>query len=264
MPAGAPPDPSHGVFSTLLVLDGDPIELDAHLRRLDSSLADVYGERLPAAALSLVRERCDGLAHGRLRLTARPRRDGGAGVVLAAEAAAVDPAATFPSEAGAALRGHSLPGGLGAHKWVDRSALPAAGANPAPLLLGARGEAMEAAWANLFAVREGALLTPPLDGRILPGIARERTIEAARELGIEVREEPLAAAALPDADEVLLSNCVRGLEAPASLDGAPLPGAGSVAARLAEALRALWRLGAPVASRRTALAVPLRPRAAAR
>jgi branched-chain amino acid aminotransferase len=44
---------------------------------------------------------------------------------------------------------------------------------------------------NIFFVREdGALVTPPLGGTILPGITRDSIITLARDAGLEVREEP--------------------------------------------------------------------------
>ena len=61
------------------------------------------------------------------------------------------------------------------------------------LLEGSRG--------NLFLVRDGVLLTPPADGRLLPGVTRARVIELAGRAGIEVREEPLAFERLAEADE---------------------------------------------------------------
>lgn len=60
-----------------------------------------------------------------------------------------------------------------------------------PLLVDLDGALLEAAWANLLLVTaDGALVTPPLDGRILPGVTRARTLERARALDLAVRERP--------------------------------------------------------------------------
>jgi branched-chain amino acid aminotransferase len=44
---------------------------------------------------------------------------------------------------------------------------------------------------NVFLVRDGALLTPPLADTLLAGITRDSLIQLARTMGVEVREEPI-------------------------------------------------------------------------
>ncbi len=44
---------------------------------------------------------------------------------------------------------------------------------------------------NMFAVIDGAVVTPPLGGTILPGITRQSVLELAPELGLVARELPL-------------------------------------------------------------------------
>ena len=61
-----------GVFETLLVSEGRPVELDAHLARLEASLGIVFGAPLPRGAGDLVRAHADSVALGRLRLTVAP------------------------------------------------------------------------------------------------------------------------------------------------------------------------------------------------
>jgi para-aminobenzoate synthetase/4-amino-4-deoxychorismate lyase len=145
--------------------------------------------------------------------------------------------------------GLALRGGLGAHKWADRSLLDAAQAAPPagalPLILDADGTVLEAARANVFAVRDGALFTPPLDGRILPGITRMRVLEIAGEMEIEAHETELWRDDFLAADEIFLTGSIRGIERVGSLDGATLATGGSVAADLTAELRRTW-LGAPV------------------
>jgi hypothetical protein len=150
------------------------------------------------------------------------------------------PEAVFP-ERGARLRAHSVSGGHGSHKWVDRVGMdhPSAGAGQ---LICDGGELLEAGWANLFAVREGTLWTPAADGRLLAGMARAAILEIARDEGLDTLEQPLHARDLLDADEVFLTNSIRGIEPAASLDGAPLPGSGPISRRLAGALRRRWGL----------------------
>jgi para-aminobenzoate synthetase / 4-amino-4-deoxychorismate lyase len=233
------PDPAQGIFETLLVVGGAPVELEAHLARLGTSLADLYAAALPADAGARARAAAAELPLGRLRLTAVPS---GRGLDLDVRARPVDPEVMFPSAAnGARLRATSRPGGHGPYKWVDRQGMdrPESGAGQ---LIRDGEELLEAGWANLFAVREGTLWTPAADGRILAGMARAAIQEIAREEGIETREGPLRREDLLGADEVFLTNSVRGVEPAVELDGEPLPGCGPLSRRLAAALRRRWGL----------------------
>ena len=80
-----------------------------------------------------------------------------------------------------------------------------------PLLVDLDGDVLEAAFANLWIAEGETLVTPPLDGRFLPGTVRAALIAAAREAGIEVRAEAISLERLGAADELLLSSSVRGL-----------------------------------------------------
>lgn len=231
------PDPAKGVFETLLVVGGEPMEAAGHLARLGRSLAEIYGVELPAGAGELVRATAAGVELGRLRVTAVP---GGEAVDVDLQARPLDPAIMFPA-AGAALRRLDRPGGHGAHKWVDRAGMDHPDAGPGQLICDGE-ELLEAGWANLFAVREETLWTPAADGRVLAGMARAAVLEIARAEGIETREQPLRPADLLEADETFLTNSVRGIEPATSLDGTPLPGSGPISHRLADALRQRWGL----------------------
>jgi branched-chain amino acid aminotransferase len=73
------------------------------------------------------------------------------------------------------------------------------------LMLNHKGEVAEATGDNIFLVRSGVLLTPPLDAGILEGITRDAVIEIARAAGIEVREMPLTRHDVYIADECFLT-----------------------------------------------------------
>lgn len=236
MPSSPRPDPAQGVFETLLVVEGEPIELDAHMARLTASLKALFGAALPSGARDLVRERAEGLALGRLRLTVAP---GGGDLTSAVVTAAVDPALVFPSR-GADLVELPLEGGLGSHKWADRSPLRGVAEGTVPLLLDRGDEVLEVGRANVFVSRGGGLMTPAADGRILPGIARSAAIEVAGAAGHEVLERRLYRDDLLDADEVFLTGSVRGVEPARSLAGAALPAAGALSRLVAAGLRRRW------------------------
>lgn len=237
------PDPARGVFETLLVVGGEPMELDGHLARLGRSLTEIYAIELPAETSELVRATSAGVRLGRLRVTAVPR----AGAVdINLEARPIDPAIMFPTT-GAALRKVDRPGGHGSHKWVDRRGMDHPDAGPGQLICDGE-EALEAGWANLFTIREETLWTPPADGRILAGMARAAVLELAHDEGIETREQPLRAPDLLNADETFLTNSIRGIEPITELDGTPLPGSGQISHRLAAALQQRWNLQGPQAA----------------
>lgn len=237
------PDPAQGLFETLLVLDGKPVALDAHLDRLAASLAALFGATLPADLATNAAARAHGLELGRMRIVVDPA---GAGATLTQE---IDAADFFPSrDRGAELRSLPCPGGLGAHKWADREFLGEVRGEPVPLLFDG-DELLEAGRGNVFLADGEVLRTPALDGRVLPGTARAAVIAIARDEGIEVVEGRLTRADLLSADEVFLTGSVRGVEPARSLDGAPLPAGDEIGRRLGEALRLKWQTGRLMATR---------------
>jgi branched-chain amino acid aminotransferase len=72
-----------------------------------------------------------------------------------------------------------------------------------------KGELAECTQSNLFIVKDGAALTPPIDAGLLPGITREFLFEVGAEIGISVREAVLKDADLFGADEAFLTSTTR-------------------------------------------------------
>ena len=72
-----------------------------------------------------------------------------------------------------------------------------------------RGELSECTTANLFIVKDGAALTPPLESGLLPGITREFLFEVGKEASIDVREQVLRDDDLFSADEAFLTSTTR-------------------------------------------------------
>jgi para-aminobenzoate synthetase/4-amino-4-deoxychorismate lyase len=249
--SGWRPDPSRGVFETLLVVDGEPVELDAHLARLRRTLDEVYEADLPATVREELIAAARVISLGRLRLTLAPEENRLRHDLLAG---GVVPEAVFP-ERGAELRSHRVAGGHGSHKWVDRRGMEHPDAGPGQLICDG-DELLEAGWANLFAVREETLWTPPADGRILAGTARAAVLAIVHTEGLDAREQPLHAADLRTADETFLTNSIRGIEPATALDGTELPGCGPISRRLADALRRRWNLTRDPAAHRAAAAAP--------
>jgi len=74
-----------------------------------------------------------------------------------------------------------------------------------------RGEIAECTQSNLFIVKNGAALTPPIDAGLLPGITREFLFEIGPEAGIPVRDLILCDEDLFGADEAFLTSTTREL-----------------------------------------------------
>ena len=95
----------------------------------------------------------------------------------------------LPPLAAAVLRPVVVPGGLGAHKWRDRTLLASHEADdPAtlPLLLDADGYVLETSRTSVVAeAADGTLHTPPADGRILPGVTVARLGATPRALTLD-------------------------------------------------------------------------------
>jgi para-aminobenzoate synthetase/4-amino-4-deoxychorismate lyase len=98
-----------------------------------------------------------------------------------------------------------VPGGLGPHKWLDRTLLEAHEADdPAtlPLLLDADGYVLEASRASIVVrAADARLYTPPDDGRILPGITARQSGATARAVTLEDLER---------AEAVYVASALRG------------------------------------------------------
>jgi para-aminobenzoate synthetase / 4-amino-4-deoxychorismate lyase len=238
-PHRSPPDPAHGVFETMLVRDGLPVELDAHLARLGASVAGLYHETSLPDVVPIVIDRAHGLRLGRLRLTVAP--NGSGHLATDVRVAPVEAARVFPAFSHA-VRLHRLdvPGGLGPHKWADRRLLESAEAEAVgsvPLLVDEDGTVLEASRANVFLVEDGELITPPADGRILPGVTRRRVLELR-----PVREEAFPFDRLLAADEVFLSGSVRGIEPVWDCDGVRTWHAGTITPLVSGELRRRWEM----------------------
>ena len=73
------------------------------------------------------------------------------------------------------------------------------------LMLNHKGEVAEASGDNVFAIRNGTIMTPPSHSGALEGLTRNKVIELAREAGYDVIELPMARYDLYVADEVFLT-----------------------------------------------------------
>jgi para-aminobenzoate synthetase/4-amino-4-deoxychorismate lyase len=214
------PRPAAGVFTSLLVADGAARDLAAHLARLRASVCNLYGKELPASLPADLARCLESRPSGRLRITVRPV---GGPLQVTVEVVPV-PRPAEPRPAGVTLRPVTVPGGIGAHKYRDRRLLAelAVQARLGPdqhlLITDETGELLETDRANVFAVTDGVLLTPPADGRLLPGITRAAALRAAQAHGIRIGQKPLTLDELTQADEVFVTNAVVGVVPVTAID----------------------------------------------
>ena len=90
------------------------------------------------------------------------------------------------------------------------------------ILLNTRGEVAEAAGSNVFIVKGGSLLTPPLSCGLLAGITREITLEIAAATGVPHEERVLYPEDLRTADELFITSSLKELAPIVTLDGKPI------------------------------------------
>jgi branched-chain amino acid aminotransferase len=243
------------VFTTLRCYNGTPFRLDRHVARLNASLASpVVGIHYRADESQLRDEiarlvELNGCPEAVVRF--RVTRGRGAGALPPDDATpttllTVDPLELDASiyERGARLIVSSVRrdphGELGKHKLgsyspslMARREAAAAGADEA-IICDTEGHWLECASSNLFAVVDGALVTPDTSRNLLPGIARETVLDCARELGIPVRLEDLTAERAESAEELFVTNSVQGVVPVASVGERTCVVPGTVTARVAE------------------------------
>jgi branched-chain amino acid aminotransferase len=226
-----------GVYETLRTYSGQPFLFDRHMRRLrksasmlslavpptDQDLAGRFLETMTAAGLG---------THGReayLRilvtrgigeLTYDPAACGDPSIVIIAKPHVDPPAEAFERGVTVALvdivRNHPgsvnpliksnnlLNNALAMQEAFRRGAFEG-------VMRNYRGEIAECTTANLFVVKNGEALTPPLDAGLLAGITREFVFEVGEDIGIKVREQTLKDDDLFSADEAFLTSTTREL-----------------------------------------------------
>jgi branched-chain amino acid aminotransferase len=93
------------------------------------------------------------------------------------------------------------------------------------IALDTAGYISEGSGENLFVIRDGKMVTPPIGSSVLPGITRDTVITLAREMGIEVTEALIPREMLYLADEFFMTGTAAEVTPVRSVDKIPL-GAG--------------------------------------
>lgn len=217
-----------GVFETLRSYGTHPFRLDAHLARAAAG-AHRLGFDTPtrddlATAVHATIAANAGTAENlavRLTCTPGPLDPDGAWVPLAlgtptvvvtAHGLALPPGLYRDGVAALRVGGVRSLAEVKSVSWaatsVARRHAAAAGADEA-LLTDPDGTILEGASTNVFLVVDGALVTPPLDGSLLPGVTRQTVLELAPALGLAVREVPLTVTQVAAAQEAFLTASTR-------------------------------------------------------
>lgn len=105
------------------------------------------------------------------------------------------------------------------------------------VMLNAAGQITEAAVSNLCFVRDGVVVTPPLEVGILAGVTRRLLLaKLAPAAGLATREETLRPADLPGLQECFLLSTTKGIAAVSAIDECRFEPNGAVTVRLQAAL----------------------------
>lgn len=229
-----------GVFETLRVYNGKVFRLPQHLWRLRSGLEALKivgapdNTRISALVTELIARNRVGDGFVRILVT-RGNGDIGLNIGGAREPLLVMYAANKPprpeSEYRRGWRVITSQIRVSAESWLEstktisrvhhvmaKAAAEAAGMDDA-LLLNSRGRLTEGTTSNLFLVKKGRLLTPPIADGLLGGVTRAAIGEVARARNIPAEERHLTLRDLYRADEAFLSSTLLEIMPIAEVDG---------------------------------------------
>jgi len=243
-----------GLFETLRGYDGRPFRLADHLERMSTAAAALeipLPLDMPAVAeavTQLLRANGHGQGDASIRITLS-RGTGPRGLAPPADPRptlliATAPYTPLPDICTAVTvdirRNEGSPlsrlKSLGALDNVLAAGLAAKRGAEEAILANNAGCIACGARANLFALIDGRLVTPPVSDGVLPGIARRVVLEIAAASRIPVAEASLRPADLLRAEEILLTNSLFEIRSVTRLDDRATNGRA-----LADRLRAQYR-----------------------
>ncbi len=251
-----------GAFETVRLWGGVPFLIERHLERLAASLSAVglprpaHVDGLADGLVALGRAQGVRSALARITITAGPAPDDGDSglgvesgmrVLVHLRTPPAPPAspvvvgiADFAHDVRSPLAGVKSTSYLVHHLLRDRAA---AAGRLDDLMVDAEGRVTEATASNVFVVRDGRLITPPVTEGILAGITRGLVLELASEAGVPTEEAALSRADLAGVDEAFLTGAGKGVVRIDVLDGRQLPVARPVGQVLTDAhARAISRV----------------------
>jgi branched-chain amino acid aminotransferase len=226
-----------GVFEVIRVYDGQAFALEEHLRRLSRSASNlrlpVDLEAVRADANRLLAHAGGGPDHGALRIVITR---GGRRLLLTEPVPPLDGPARLASVTYSPTRVLDGVKSLSYASNVLASRLAREQGFDEALLVTPHGRVLEAPTSSIFWVKNGDVLTPPLDEHILASITRRIVIEQAGAV-----ERSCTLEELLDADEAFLASTIREVQAVAAVDSRVFDAPGPVSARVAADVAAVIR-----------------------
>lgn len=226
-----------GLFETLAIVDGTPLALDAHLRRLEHGCTALL---LPAPEANLLRDECLQVAAGAARAVLKiiiTRGSGGRGYLppaapLVTRIVSRHPWPDHPAhhrKRGIATRFCTFTlarqPALAGVKHLNRleqvlARAELAGSDCAEgIMLDTGAAVVEGTMSNLFVRLGQRLLTPPVDQCGIAGIVRAEVLARCATLGYRGEVHALAADDVRAAEEIFFTNSIIGIWPVCRLDG---------------------------------------------
>lgn len=240
-----------GVYESIQLAQGVVFLLEEHLQRLADSAAAIDLE-LPADLATIARwtqeaVQANGCEDAIIRLFALgPSPQNGPEAFIWPEAPRIFPLEMYEQGVGAVtFEGErALPHAKSLNTLVNHLAKQRAlrAGEHEGVLVDRYGNVTEGSSSNLFVVRDGVLLTAPLD-TVLPGVTQQQVLKLAGQLGIPVEHRPLPLAERNTWDEAFLTSTSRHVLPLVRLDGQPIGSGrpGSITRQLSQAFEAHFR-----------------------
>ncbi len=222
-----------GLFETILVLNRTPLWGNMHLARMEGAAKELGLPFNRATIDDAIAALLDGIAesHHVLRVTltrgssTRGLGANGGDPTVLLNLDPFDPQLMFQKASlitSSIRRNKASPASrLKTTSYIDNimaaREASARGADDA-LMLNTDGKAACSTIANVFLLKDGALITPARDQAILTGVMRQVLIAAAAHIGIATEERAVNADELLSADAVFLTNSLRFIRPVSSLD----------------------------------------------
>ena len=102
------------------------------------------------------------------------------------------------------------------------------------VMLAPNGMIAECTGENIFAVRNGVIITPPLSAGALEGITQSSVMTIARDLGMDIRVDNLARSDLYIAEEIFVCGTAAEISSVRSVDDREVPANGPITTAIAK------------------------------